>query len=310
MSNPLNEVLAKNPFAALEDRADPEIPTATLQIYQFIDEYFERKDDTNVNRASSATMCFKRRWLQKNGAKGQPLTPRKQVNFLLGALSESAMLYFITKGCVGPGKLYSEVDFGEEIGSINFNGKEIKVYKQEDLVASIEGIMVTAHADGWGKRNSDGQWELIECKSAADYGFKDFQTTGPKDYLKQSTTVMMTSKAVSLGVKSVRFFYLRKQTGHMWDRLYQFDNELLEEVKSELRVVNGTEEPKTPFLLIEEKIRGKPTGKKIANFPCTYCPYIERCQGKYELEWKTDQFGHMRPNYVFRKKEESNEVPS
>lgn len=56
--------LIKNPYASLEDRADELIPTATKQIYDFIGDYLNRPKDTNVNRASSAPMCVRRRWYQ------------------------------------------------------------------------------------------------------------------------------------------------------------------------------------------------------------------------------------------------------
>jgi hypothetical protein len=291
--------LAPNPFAALEDKADPRVPTATLQIYQFIAEYLERPSERNPNRASSAPQCYKRRWYEKQGLPGEALTPRKMVNFLLGDLAERVMIYFVTQACVGPGKLYSEVDFGEVVGTIHFQGKELKIYKQETHTLDIGGVTVTAHADGWGKRNSDGKWELIEKKSAANWGFKDFQTTGPKEYLKQSMVLLQTDKAKRLGADSVRYFYLRKETGHLWDRVFPFSEELWYEVVQDYRISNGPTEPKAPFLPKWELFRGKPTGRRIAEFPCTYCPFLERCHGKHDVDWKADQFGNLRPVYVF-----------
>lgn len=303
-----DEKLETNPFAALEDKPDPKVPTATLQIYKFIDEYLKRGSDTHVNRASAATMCFKRRWYQKNGAPAEPLTPRKMVNFLLGNLSEHVMQYFISQACVGEGRLYSEVDFGKETGQVFFQGKPITIYEQEDLVAEIGGIQVTAHVDGWGKRNSDGKWELIECKSAANYGFDDFKDTGPKDYLKQANVCMQTNRAIELGVREVRYFYLKKETGHLWDRLFTFDSSLAEDVASEYQLANADEEPKAPHVLVAEMSGAgknrKPTGRRVAGFPCTYCPYLEQCQGKYDVEWKAGSFGANKPVYVFNQEEE------
>lgn len=296
---PLPEGMAINPFAGLEDRADPTVPTATLQIYRFIENYLDRPRDTHVNRASSASQCFKRRWYQGRGVTGLPLTPRKMVNFLLGDLTERVVLYFIKEACVGPGKLYSEVDFGAPLGSIYFQGRELKLYHQQDLVAKIGGFEITAHADGWGKRNSDGQWELIEVKSASDYGFDDFKDVGPKEYGKQSIVLMQTDKAKRLGVKNSRFFFLRKQTGHLWDRVFNFSEELLAEVADEYAVAAGAEEPRRPHLPQPEMVRKKPTGRTVAGFPCTYCPYIKQCQGSHSLEWTSDQFGFRKPVYVF-----------
>lgn len=299
--SPRQSDLTSNPFAPLEDRADPEVPTATLQVYQFIHEYLNRPKDTHINRASSATLCVKRRWYQGKGIEGTPLTPRKQVNFLLGDLSEKAMQYFVGKGCVGEGKLYSEVDFGKAIGSFTFQGKEIVVYKQDDLTARIGELTVTAHVDGWGRRNSDGRWELIEFKSAANWGFKDFRENGPKDYLKQAMVNLQTTRAQQLGATQVRFFFLRKETGHIWDRLHDFDRELAEDVASEYLEASQETEPLAPYLPEVEKVRGRPTGRLVAKFPCSYCPYIEKCQGPHEVEWKADQFGNLSPVFVFKK---------
>lgn len=298
--------LKKNPWGAWEDKCDPLIPTATFQIYDFIGAYLGKRSDKNINRASSATYCPKRRWYQKQGFEPTPLTPRKLINFLIGDLGEKTMQYFIIAGLVGEGKLYSEVNFGKEIGSFTIQGKKIGVYEQEDLEAEIEGIRVTAHGDGFGKRNSDGKWELIECKTAANWGFKNFQTDGELDYIKQVHTVMLTTKAKELGVTECRFFFLKKETGHLWDRLYKFDPEVEKEIRKELLIANGEKEPATPYKLIAEMTGRKPnkvpTGRKIAEFPCSYCGYLEKCQGKFTLEWKEDQWGNLKPLQVFGEK--------
>jgi hypothetical protein len=141
---------------------------------------------------------------------------------------------------------------------------------------------------------------LIECKSAANWGFNDFKNTGPKDYLKQSTVLMMTSKAKRRKVKQVRYFYLRKETGHIWDRVFDFDEQLKKEIILDYVAAFQKEELPAPYQLVNEAFRGKPTGRKIAQFPCTYCPFLEKCHGKYEIDWKSDQFGFMKPIYVFK----------
>jgi hypothetical protein len=222
------------------------------------------------------------------------------VNFLLGDLSERTLLYFIKQGLVGEGKLYSEVDLGEVLGTIHFQGKPLELYKQQDLVCEVPGLPpITAHVEGWGKRNADGGWELIECKSAADWGFKDFQNNGELDYLKQAHTCLNTTKAKELNADGVRYFYLRKQTGHIWDRYYSYNPVLWRETIADFKAANGDAEPPAPFKPQPELFRGKPTGRTVANFPCTYCPYLKKCHGVYALEWKGDQFGHQKPIYVF-----------
>lgn len=280
-----------------DERNDPSTPTATLQIYDYIDGQFGRKVmDTHINRASAASMCHKRRWYQGRGVEGESLTPRKLVNFMLGDLTEHTVKYFIAQGCVGPGKLYSEVDFGKEIGEFTVqNGKRVILYDQEDLTAYIGGMTVTAHVDGWGKRNADGKWELIEVKSAADYGFDQFKDAGPGDYLKQAMVNLQTGRAKALGATDVRFFYLKKNTGHMWDRLHPFDEALADEVAEEFKLASGEAEPKAPHPLKAELFRTKPTGRIVAQFPCTYCPYLLQCKGEHRVEFKGQT-----PVYIFQ----------
>lgn len=259
-----------------------ETPTATNQIYDFIGEYLGRTESTHVNRASAASRCYKQRWFQRNGYKGEDLTPRVIVNFTLGDLTEHTVKYFIMKGCVGPGKLYSEVDFGKLVGKFTIqNGKEIELHDQDDLTADLGGITVTAHVDGWGKRNSDGQWELIEVKSAADFGFEEFKTAGPGDYIKQALVNIRTNRGIQLGVNDVRFFYLKKNTGHLHDRLFSFDEALFQEVIEEYKLSNQTEMPRSPYVPKIEAFRGKPTGRKVLQWQCAYCPFKDNC---FDLE--------------------------
>lgn len=293
--------LVKNPFAVFEDKADPTVPTATLQIYQYVAEYLERsKVETYVQRGSAATQCPKRRQYQRQGVPGEALTPRKIINFLLGDLVEKTTIFFISQGCVGPGKLYSEVNFGQEIGSFKFNDKVIRMFKQPDLTLKVPGgPLVTVHPDGFGKRNVDGKWEIISVKSAADWGFRSFREHGAGDYLRQSHAEMMTEEAKALGVESVRYFYMRKQTGHLWDRVHPFDIRIAQQVLAEYVQVESDVVIPAPHGLLDEMVRKKPTGRRVAQFPCTYCPYLERCQGKHEVEWKSDQNGHGKPVYVF-----------
>lgn len=286
-SNPVSE-LVENAFSQWEEKPeDPKVPKATLEIYEYINSYLSKGEDTHINRASSAPLCVKRRWYKKNSYPATPLTPRKIVNFLLGDLSEKTMQHFIKEACVGPGKLYSEVDFGKEVGSFNVQGKKITVYDQPDLTARIGEIEVTAHVDGWGLRNSDNRWELIECKSAADYGYELFITNGPGDYLKQSTVNLWTDKAIELKANSVRFFYLKKNTGHLWDRVFQYDEELFNDIIEEYRLANDIKEPKRPHVPKIETFRRKPTGRKVLPWQCGYCPYTSTCwKGEASMEFK------------------------
>lgn len=280
--------LEYNPFAVNEEKpGDEHIPTATLQIYRAVEQELARKEEgTNVNRASAANMCVRRRWYQRNGYVGQPLTPRKILNFTAGDIGEHVVKYFILKGCVGPGKLYSEVDFGEPCGEFVIQRKTIQMHAQQTVTSVVGGIEVKGHADGWGKRNADGQWELIEVKTAADYGFDSFVSEGPGDYLLQAHTLMMSDLAESRGVREVRFFYMKKSTGHVWDRLHAFDDQIAADVALGFQLSNREEIPKRPHAPIEETFRRKPTGRQVLPWQCGYCPYTKTCWPDAERQFK------------------------
>lgn len=291
----MSDQLYKNQFVDPIDRDDSEVPVGTYQVYNFIRDYLGRIDkSTDINRASSAPLCPKRRWFQKNGFSCGDLTPRVLVNFTLGDLTEHTVKHFIIHGCVGPGKLYSEVDFGKQIGSFTIqNGKEIHLYAQDDLETTIGSFRVTAHADGWGKRNSDGKWELIEVKSAADYGYNRFKLGERPDYMKQAIVNLQTCRAKELGARDVRFFYLKKNTGHIWDRVYPFDEELAKEVVQDFITANQVEEPDAPYSPQPEIYYRKETGRRVLKYPCTYCPYAHHCQPAYTIEFKSGKPVHV-----------------
>ena len=297
-------MLVKNPYQQIDGAGELEIPTATLQVYDFVSEYLGRAKDTNVNRASSAPGCPKKRWYQHHGYEGAPMAPRSNIVFLFGDLAEKTMNYFVKAGCVGPGKLYSEVDFGAVTGSFQFSGKTIELYKQEDTIADIGGIQVTAHADGWGKRNLDGKWELIEFKSASNFGFAQFKK-GKNDYLKQAVVNLQTDKAKRLNATDVRFFFIRKETSHLWDVFYPnlCEPGIVAEVVQDYKTALQDEEPKAPYSPVVEMggraPNKKPTGRTVINYPCSYCPYVSRCQPKHHIEFETDyQSGNQKPTLV------------
>ena len=280
--------LVLNPFAAIDEQGDSEVPTATLAIYSGIAEQLARKESTSIDRASSATMCPRRRWYQGQGTPGTPLTPRKIVNFALGDLSEKVIIHFIKEFLVGPGKLYSEVDFGKEVGEFPMQGTIIKVYEQKTLSWKInDEITVTAHLDGLGKRNLDGQWEVIEAKSAADYGFEEFKESGPGDYLNQAHACMMTEEMQALNVKDIRYFYLKKNMGSLWDRLHHFDQATADKVREGFIAARGTEAPERPQGFEPETFRGKPTGREKLNWKCCYCIYTTICHPNAVKEFKS-----------------------
>lgn len=280
------EDLKQNPFFTIDSGDSLLVPTATLQIYEYISEKLRRPLDTNVKRASAASACPRKRWYQAKGHPGKPMAPRAHITFLYGDLTERVLLHFIREALVGPGRLYSEVDLGETIGSLNFQGIELKIYKQQTLTANLDGIEITAHGDGFGKRNLDGEWEYIEIKSSANFGFDAFKSGETPDYIKQAHAVMLTDKAKALGVKSTRFYYARKETSHLWDRVFLFDENIAKQIRDEYKAVETTEPPR-PYGPVPETFRGKPTGRMVLKYPCSYCPHVDSCQPQHKLEFKS-----------------------
>jgi hypothetical protein len=295
MAEEKKEGVVENPWGRFEEKLDSEIPTATLQVYRQVEKDLmaDRQDPANINRASAMNYCERRRWYQKNGEEGTPLTPRKILNFALGDMGEYVVKHFILKGCVGPGKLYSEVDFGEPIGTFTVQHKEVTIYTQQTVKAVIGGIEVTGHADGWGKRNADGVWENLEVKTAAPYGYEKFVSDGPQDYLEQAHALMLSDLGKERGVTQTRFFYMNKATGHIWDRVEPLNLDIVAKMEKEIRLANGVDiRPRPKRLAPEPEMTGrkpnkKPTGRTKLLWYCGYCPYVSTCYKSLVKEFKS-----------------------
>lgn len=267
--------------------AEKELTPACTQIHQWIEQNMIGERSVDVNRASSAPKCVKQRWFLANGHEGEKLNARAIVTFGFGDLTEHWMKDLIKRACVGPDKIYSEVDFGLHKGTFTVQHREFQDYEQEHLEINVPGCpKVSAHADGWGKRNSDGQWELIEIKSSATYGFDEFVAGEVPDYIRQLHALMITDKAKALQVRSARLFYMNKNTSHIFDRLYEFDREVAKQVVREFIVAAGEAEPARPGGDYEPVFEKK-TGKLKLNWRCSYCPFTAKCwAGEAKMEFK------------------------
>lgn len=265
---------------------------ASIEIHEWISKDLLKREVGTANRASSAPSCVRKRWFQNQGVKGEPMGPRSIIVFAFGDATEHIIKYFIAKACVGPGKLYSEVDFGEKDGTFTIQHREFDIYKQETLTYTIGGIPVTAHADGWGKRNSDGRWELLEVKSASFQGFAKF-VKGEASYIKQVHALMMSPKAKELKADTARFFFMNKNNSDIFDRLYPYNPALAYEVDQEFKMAAGPSKPSIPIddpdIGFQEALyRGKPTGKKTLGYKCGYCEYkTTECFPEAKLDFKS-----------------------
>jgi hypothetical protein len=295
--------LLKNPFIDQDYEAEDFVSEEVLEIYRWIDQNLvDRDDDSNVLRASAAPSCVLRRWLQARGIKGNRTAPRSILNFMLGELFEYALKYLVIKANVGPGKLYSEVKFGELVGTFPIQKKSFEIHEQIEVITRIGPLKIVGHLDGMGKRNCDGRWEFIEAKSASDYGFNKFKSSGPDNYLKQAHALMMSEEAAKWGVDETRYFYGRKQKGHLHGRLIKFDENIAETVRHEFVQSVGPEKPQPPYSLAREiDSSGFPTGRLVALVvPCSYCPYLntEHCHNGLQKYCRRDGWGNRKPVYA------------
>jgi hypothetical protein len=294
--------LLKNPFIDNDYEGEDFISEAVLEIYRYIDgALVDREDESNVLRASAAGTCVRRRWLQSRGIKGRRTPPRAIMNFMLGDLFEHAIKHLIKASCVGPGKLYSEVNFGKVIRTFTVQKREFEIHEQIESRTKIGPLTITGHWDGAGRRNSDGKWEMIEAKSASDYGFDRFKKQGPDDYLKQSHTLMMSDRAKELGITETRYFYGRKQKGHLHDRLISFDQSIADLAARDFLQSMQPVIPAPPYSLAREVSDGFPTGRLVAlSYPCSYCSYLntEHCHNGLKKYLRRDGWGNRKPLYA------------
>lgn len=286
--------------------SEDQVTRATAEIHQWVDEQLGRRDVGTANRASSAPQCVKKRWFQNQGVKGEPMQPRSLIVFATGDVVEHVMKYFIAQACVGPGKLYSEVDFGRKNGTFTIQHREFDIYEQEELKISIGGVEISGHPDGWGKRNDDGEWELIEVKSASFQGFDKF-VAGQAEYINQVHTLLMSDKAIKLGARSARFFYMNKNQSALFDRLYHFDEVIAAQVMREYMIAAGPNQPAIPDsdgIGVElEKVYNRrtkqydDTGRAILGWKCGYCEYKMKCFPNVRTDFKNGRPIFVVDNY-------------
>ncbi len=306
-------LLIPNQYALEEDKAENEIPVAAHQIYDYIKLTYPEDNSTHVDRGSSAGQCVRRRYYKSKGEDFQRLIPRKIINFMLGDLSEAVLKYWVKHGCVGPGKLYKEVYFGNVISSVDINGKIIEFYDQiKTKVVTPSGIPISCSLDGYGLK-WDGSYEVIEFKSAANFGYDHFKEVGPDGYLPQVHCYMGSELLKPLGCKSTLFVYMRKETGHIWSKVIDFDPEIYAQTMADFELVHK-KLPQRPYTPEAEtkKVRNKddgrkwdaiPTGRyKLPTFPCGgYCPYTFTCWDNISVEWNEGRHKFSVPTYYTTK---------
>jgi hypothetical protein len=235
----------------------------------------------------------------------EPLEPRVLVNFTLGNLTELTLVDWLLKKA--PDRFLPLSDSRKNMVSI-------------DLGA---GYVATGHLDGlW--QEEDGSLSAVDFKSINSYGFERTEDQGPAfDNIAQ-----VNSYCYALSLKTWRLFYLRKETGHVCEWFGEFSQELLDITISKLsKAVHSSvlSLPDREFSAKNEKewVRGmkrligsgadvggpdpdgkiivskkktgywRETGRKILEYPCSYCPFKPHCWPGVEMEMKGDY-----PNWI------------
>jgi len=286
-----------------EDKWDAQIPIPVDEIYSGIERELGRSEnDTNIDRGSSANQCVKQRWYKGKGYTPTPITPRQIVNFIQGDIAEAVVLSQVKKYCMGKGKTYKALHLGKSKGSVQVQHNLIEIYEQLEFSFDLDGIPIVCHPDGIGECH-DGTYELIEVKSAANWSYKKMVDTGAGDYLKQAHANLMCDQLRKMKVKKMRFYYLRKETGHLWSSLHYYNHDTAKLVAEEYRVARREEEPEAPYDWVEEVSRKQKTGRLKLDFPCNYCGFKDVCKGPMNFEFsKVYGSGSLKP--TFYKKED------
>jgi len=237
---------------------------------------------------------------------GDPMVPRAIMNFTLGDLTELTVLSFIKAGLVGPDKFFKAVDFGEKCGEFMIQNRMIESYSQKTLTTKInDEISIPGHADGFGQLQN-GEWILLEVKSAASFGFQNFEKNGPGDYLFQAHCLMMSEECQALNIKKIAYIYLRKDTGNISSQIHDFDYDIAHKVRESFIISNQKELPPRDYDPVEEVVRKKPTGKWKLPWQCGYCEFNKKC---YETKKEfANSFGTKKPVFYVERIKEDSEV--
>lgn len=256
-----------------------------LDMNDAIHEYMSiRPPDTEINRASAATKCVRARWYKKNGYKPEPLLERSYLVFAFGDMSERLITTLLMK-CIGPDKFYKSIMLGERKAEFFLQNGTLPIhnYNQFEVVTEIGDLKIKGHPEGFAQLHDD-TWELLEIKSAATMSYERMVREGPGDYIKQAHTLMMSDKAQELGVKSVRFFYIDKNTQHFETQLHHFDYRIWDQVEKEYKQSNSKTTPERPYEPVPETYYKKPTGKLKLPWQCSYCEFNKHCYPQAKLE--------------------------
>jgi len=202
----------------------------------------EGRQRGNPIRMSSAGKCQRAIAYQLYEFKAEPMSGRALMVFRLGDTVEAEIKSLINKYC-----------------------HDLKVeYPKDDFKIEIDGHEVTGHIDGL-ITHPDSQ--ILEVKSTNGNKFKMLEKTGiPYDYKCQTTCYMR-----ALGLKKTTFIFYNKDTSHILEIPYHFEEEIWGQVQIRFSNIFKSTKEKLP-----EREYG-PDAKGKLPWQCSYCSYNKHC---------------------------------
>jgi hypothetical protein len=295
----------KNPFFDIDTNSEEFVTQITEAIYRGVMDDQNATRSNAINRPSSSGKCARALWYAKNNYTATPIAGRAHLSFMAGHISEDTMKHFVKKYCVGEGKPFKSVEFGEVVRSFWVGGEEVFQYKQITTNTVLpSGRELPGAIDGLVQYHS-GSWAIMDCKSTSDYGFaKVKKENDPEDYKYQAHCYMESDIGKKYDVKKFLFLYMRKTTGHLHDFTIDLDPELIKEIDGRFMLANGEITPPREYEPEIETHYKKPTGRKILPWQCSYCAYNAHCWSGSTKDFKKDQFGNYKPVLVVEDKKE------
>lgn len=212
---------------------------------------FTKREEKQSIRLSAIGKCLKQQAFTLLGEKGEDLQPRSRFTFFFGDLIEEIVIFLA------------------KMARVNIHSEQKEVVLDE-IKGHIDGIV-----------DIEGNRYIFECKSMADFSFKEFKENGMSDdwgYISQINAYME-----ALAINNAILVGINKNTGHMWEQIFKKDDSIVSCIYSNIQDLKGIQ--KNPELLnklesispIDETFRNKKTGNKVLSVTCSYCKYKKSC---------------------------------
>lgn len=233
-------------------------------IHKGIEAHEATIEKTTPLRMSSAGKCQRAIAYQLHGFKPEPIKARGLMVFRLGHTIETEMKDLIDN---------------------NKPSNWTITYPKEDFFIEVEGEPIIGHVDGILK--IDGEASILEIKSTNTRKYKEIENSWdiPYEYKCQATAYM---KALSL--KNTIFIFYNKDTSHLLEIHYPYDEEIWKVVEKRFsNVIKSTKDT-----LPDREYGWNSKGK--LDWHCSYCQFTKEC-------WPESILGIDRGKPVYKKQE-------